>query len=347
MDNKRFSHFYQESMKARTILGLAMGLTAALAVAAAHRRADLPPADLRDAVAEPSALDQLDVSGAGLPSVPEPAGGAAPSRAENYNAGSLASAAFGADDIMALLASTGEGGDLLGHFQRGETDLPELVHYNRLKGADKETARGAGLSREEDRVAFLIKDENFKNNRPHIVLYKSDWPLFATTCIVAHELQHAVDHGAPWYGSITRKREEAKAKLAKANARGYLLLEDMALEDLGHGLGHVRTFFTEYLAYSRGSAVLKELLRTGPGTESLLADFREAGGGGRAIIERDPLNDPQDRREFMDTYFLSGNQRRFKAGAEAVLKDKKLVAELRAAGLDTALSELAALRDRE
>lgn len=333
-------------MKARAIFCLATVLAAALAVAAAHRHADLPPADLRDAVAGTSALDQLDVTGEGMPSVPEPAGGAVPSRAENHNAGSLASAAFGTDDIMALLASTGEGGDLLGHF-RGGADLPELVHYSRLKGADKEAARGAGLSREEDRVAFLIKDENFRNNRPHIVLYKSGWPLFATTCIVAHELQHAVDRGAPWYGSINRKREEAKAKLAKANSRGYLLLEDMALEDLGHGLGHVRTFFTEYLAYSRGSAVLKELVRTDPAAGSLLADFREAGGGGRSIIERDPLNDPQDRSEFMDTYFLSGNQRRFKAGAEAVLKDKKLVAELRAAGLDTALAELAALRDRE
>lgn len=331
-------------MKIKAIFGLAAVLTAVFAASAAHRRVCPPPADLRDAVAEPSALDQLDLSGAGMPAAPEPAGVASPSRAEDHSSADPASAVFGTDDIMTLLASTGEGGDLLGHF-RGEAELPELVYHSRLNAADKETARGAGLSREKDRVAFLIKDESFRNNRSHIVLYKSGWPLFATTCIVAHELQHAADRAAPWYRRIQHLREEAKAKLAKANSRGYLLLEDMALEDLGYGLGSVKTFFTEYLAYSRSSAVLKELIRNDPGLNSRLADFREAGGGGRSIIERDPLNDPEDRSEFMDTYFLSGNQRRFKAGAEAVLKDKKLLAELRAAGLDTAIAELAALSD--
>ncbi|MDP2866300.1 MAG: hypothetical protein Q8O90_08660, partial [Elusimicrobiota bacterium] len=153
------------------------------------------------------------------------------------------------------------------------------------------------------------------------------------------------DVSAPWYRRINRMREEARTKLAKADSRGYRLLEDLALEDLGYGLGYMKTFFSEYLAYSRSSAVFKELARSHPEIKDRLSAFKKSPESGKSIVEYDPLNDPGDRSEFMDRYFWPGNRARFKAGVLAVLKNEKLLAELKAADLDEAVSELAAFYD--
>ena len=340
----------QEHMGTTTKLGVTAVLMTALIAAAAHKRHTRLPADFRDAMADTSALEEKGDAGTEMPDIPQPAPARAGNEAsvrkpEKGGPGHPLSTAYSVDDILRLIASTGEGSSLLGRFQAGEAELPEIVHRSRLTGADAEAARGAAITHEENRVALFIKGKGFRDNRPHIIFYKADWPLFAAACVTAHELQHALDQGAPWYRRLTGMRKETTAKLAKANSRGYLLLEDLALEDLGYGLGYMKTFFSEYLAYSRSSAVFKDLSRSHPELKGRLSSFKRDADSGKSIVEYDPLNDPRDRRDFMDRYFWPGNRPRFKAGVLAVLKDKELLAALKEAKLDEAVSQLAALYD--
>ena len=104
--------------------------------------------------------------------------------ADRHGSGSLMSGVYATNDIMALIASTGEGNDLLGHFQMGEVELPEIIYEIRLTEAERKMLSGATIKK-EDRVALFIKNKDFRNNRPHIILFKSGWPLFASACITA------------------------------------------------------------------------------------------------------------------------------------------------------------------
>lgn len=298
-------------------------------------RAGAPPTDLRDAVAGDSALEQL-VDGDGTVDFSAPRASYLPAVSSTPEEIPVA------DGVMSLLASTAEGRDLLGHFKRGVAELPKLVRSGELSGADAETARDASIIHEENRVALFIKNENFGNGRSHIIFYETGWPLPAMTCVAAHELQHAVDQGAPWYRRINGMLEKAGEKLEAASASGVWRLEDLALEETVYGLGYVKTFFSEYLAYSRSSAVFRELAARNPAIRDQFSNFRKIGVNGKSIIEQDPLHDPGDRRDFMERYFWPGNRSRFKAGVAALQGNEQLLSELQTAGLGPAVAELSA-----
>ncbi|MCX5792209.1 MAG: hypothetical protein NTY45_08355 [Elusimicrobia bacterium] len=337
-------------MKIKTISVLAMIFIPAAIAATAHKRHCAHPSDLRDAVGESPALEQLGGTGVAMPSSPEPQTVKADSR-QNFtragaaNANSLMSVAFTREDIMTLIASSRVGSELLGHFQNGEAELPAFTHVGLLAPADREVLRAGHIVNEEDRVAVFLKDERFMGGRAHVVFYKADWPLFATACVAVHELQHAIDRNAPWYLHIANMRKTALKKFADAESKGSLTSADLNLNELAYGLGYMNTFFTEYLAYSRSSELFKELGGRNTAAKSQVSLFRKSGKNEKSIVEFDPLNDPQDRSEFMDRYFWPGNRIRFKAGAAAVLTNKKLIGELKAAELSTAIAELAAFYD--
>ena len=172
--------------------------------------------------------------------------------------------------------------------------------------------------------------------------HKADWPLFAAACVTARTNCSTRWTRARRYRRLTGMRKETTANWPRPTA-GYLLRP--ALEDLGYGLGYMKTFFSEYLAYSRSPAVFKDLSRSHPVLKGRLSSFKRDADSGKSIVEYDPLNDPRDRRDFMDRYFWPGNRPRFKAGVLAVLKDKELLAALKEAKLDEAVSQLAALYD--
>lgn len=311
-------------------------------------RPPAPPADLRDAVSDSSAMGQLGLSPAAATAVPAPQ---AETVRRDYSAKAgaaqelLFTEAFSKEDILGLIGSTREGAELLGHFKRGEAELPEFIFASQLTPADKEATRSAAIMHPENLIALFIKKRDFRNNRAHIVFYKQGWPLFAVSCVVSHELQHALDRNAPWDRTISAITKSSQAKLdRKVAAQGGQTLEDIQEEQKIFGLGYVSTFLSEYLAYSRSAGVFKELATRDPG-RSRLADFMKLKNNGKSIVEDDPLHNPGDRQAFFDRYFWGGNRERFKAGITAMLKNRKLVAEIRAAGLDTAISELAAYND--
>ncbi|MDP2866396.1 MAG: hypothetical protein Q8O90_09150, partial [Elusimicrobiota bacterium] len=152
-------------MRTITAVTLAIVSTTAFALTAAHLRPPRLPSDFRDAVAGTSALEALGGLGTGMQDIPEPTA----ARTDSASPGSLLSKAYSTGDIVGLIAATGAGTELLGHFQRGEAELPKLVHNSQLAAADRETARDAVFMHEENRVALFIKNEKFSNNRPHII----------------------------------------------------------------------------------------------------------------------------------------------------------------------------------
>jgi hypothetical protein len=336
-------------MKPSVFTGLvAFGLAALFAAAGPERRS-APPSDLRDAMSDGSALDQLGISPADASAVPAPQ---AVQAAKSFSAadrrkdpGLLLTEAYSKEDIIDLIGSTSVGSELLGGFRAGRAELPEFAHRAQLSAQDQEFTRNAVLTHQENMIALFIKSPNFRGNRAHIVFYKTDWPLFGAACVTAHELQHALDGNSPWHRRLDRLRDATQKKVDKAYASGSLTLEDMALEDSVYGLGYATTLFSEYLAYSRSSALLAELAGGDAALRARLMERMKLKNSGKSIVEDDPLHNPADRQDFMARYFWPGNSRRFKAGINVIFKNERLLAELKAAGLGTALDELAAYRD--
>ena len=337
------------SMKPRTITGLLALLLTALFAAVTPGRRYAPPADLRDAVSDGSALDQLGFSPTDASAAPKPQ---AERITKSYSAeargkdpGLLLNESFSKEDILHLIGSTAGGRELLGAFRSGRAEMPMFVHRGDLNGADAEFTRKAVFIHQENMIALFIKSPDFRGNRPHIVFYKTDWPLFGAACVTAHELQHALDGGSPWHRRLDRMRDEIQKKVDKAYASGGLNMDDLNREDSVYGLGYATTFFSEYLAYSRSSRLLAELSGGDAALRSRMLERMKLRNNGKSIVEDDPLHNPADRQDFMARYFWPGNSRRFKAGINVIFKNERLLAELKAAGLQTALDELAAYRD--
>jgi hypothetical protein len=336
-------------MKARVLIGLSAVLATALIAGVVYEPPYAPPSDLRDAVADGSALDQLGISPADASSSKTPR--AAEVRrdlsAANWkkDPSVLLMDSFSKEDILGLLGSSAVGRELLGSFKAGKVEMPEFVHRKELSGPDQEFTRNATFIHPENMIAMFIKSPDFRGNRPHIVFYKTNWPLFGAACVAAHELQHALDAGAPWSRRLDRMRDAAKKKLDKAYASGGLTEADLQLEDSLYGLGYVATFFSEYLAYSRSSSLLAELSGNDPALRASLLERMKLKNNGKSIVEDDPLHNPADRQDFMNRYFWPGNSRRFKAGINVIFRNEMLLAELRAAGLETSIHELSAYRD--
>lgn len=331
-------------MRARLYTGLAAFSGAILAAALLRPVPHAPPADLRDAVAESSAAGQL---GADKPAAAPVPRAAVPMRPADWKRDPrvLLDEDYSDEDILALLASTAQGGELLAGLRTARGGPPAFAQHARLSAQEKEFARRALFTDQENLVAMFVNSPKFRGGRPHIIFYRTDWPLFAAACVAAHELQHALDSGAPWRKTLARLRAAGAEKLEKAYASGRVGAADMQLEEAVHGLGYAETFFTEYLAYSRGAALLAELAGGDQARRARMLDIMKLKNEGRTVVEDDPLHNPADRQDFLARYFWEGNRSRFKAGIELIFADGKLPGELRAAGLQPALDQLAAYRD--
>lgn len=336
-------------MKARLYTGIAAVFGALLAAAIFRPVPPVfpaPPRDLRDALADYSAAGQLgaDKDASAPAPEPSPVNALRPAAWKNDPRVLLAES-YSSDDILALLDATAQGRELLGGFAGGRAAAPAFALYSGLSAREKEFARKAFFTDQENMVAMFVNSPKFRGGRPHVIFYKADWPLFAAACVAAHELQHALDSYAPWHTSIARLRAAGAEKLEKAYASGRFGAADMQLEEALHGLGYADTFFTEYLAYSRGAALLAELSGGDQARRARMLDIMKLKNEGRTVVEDDPLHNPADRQDFLARYFWEGNRSRFKAGIELIFGNEKLLGELRAAGLRTALDELSAYRD--